>query len=230
MTKRLSTAAVTKWLNSPELRASERWFVSVHEAAHSVAHFVLAKPEGRERVMCVVVDQKRRTIQDRATGGLAYASGLSGLEDAVMIAAGKAATDLLLPKIRPPAAAAPRPGILSKTVSKKSAISLKRDCDAPGPSDAERLARWTIEGHETCPELWAGRYGNAIYSAELLVKQNESAVVAVADLLFTTGICLPSNLKKILHDPPRLMPWRVLTPPADAGTTPEKPGNEGVSK
>lgn len=203
----------------------------VHEAGHAVISVVLKPPDHPANAAAVVLDTPGRIeYRPAPAGGLAYSqSGLSDFDDAIVIAAGEAATDFLLPAIRPPAIRAPRRGLLKRTIP-GGAESLEADCADPGlVEDEVKLARFCIEGRERNPEQWAGRHSKIVYHAALLVKENARRIIEAADELFATGLVLPSRWKIIFGPLPPLPPERFKTPPV----SPAQPAGEsgiGASK
>ena len=192
-----------------------RWRCSLHEAGHLVVGLVLSPPAKRGLVGAVVLD---------GGGGLAYAPlGLRSIDEMTMVAAGKAA-EKLAERVKPPGPA-PRAGALERTVSGTVVADVKADC-AAGVLDHVTLARWSIQGVEDHPGQWMKRHSLVHYHAGLLVNEHAIRIVRGADILYATGILLPSESKKLLEHQPGLPAERLKTPPAKPGTTAGTAGKE----
>lgn len=167
---------------------NSRWQTAIHESGHiCVAHFLGAKLLAAEV---------------REHGGIACFDGLNETFEMFATAAGPAA-ERLLGDTEPPAEtpledSEPLPTPASEFAC--TALYARRDIDVNrAPSDAQRLAWWSIRGVESEPQNWAKKLDFANTEAERLVWMNRENILRVARDLYASGTLWIDQLYRLLE-------------------------------
>ena len=169
----------------------DRWQVAVHESAHGVAAIALG---GTCSQLSVHSDG----------GGMAFIRGLIPFDNAVAVAAPKAASEILgdvqAPAIEPTTELLDvRTSVADLTPREKLANIAARFPPHSTPTDEQVIAAYCINGVEHEHERWAERYHLVHHIAYQVVRNHRDQILRVARELFMRGVLSQDEIKRAIQ-------------------------------
>ena len=166
------------------IRPTDRWWICLHEAGHVAAMWFL---------------KKERLVGAYVSGDIACSLDNGHADtwnDAIMVAAGRAAEELA-GRAKPPPLPGGRPQL--DPILSTPSFHAKERREYPQVPDHVWLARWTITGLENWPERWAPRIRQVQREAERFVAHRAHFIVRLAEQLYLHGLILPEDVEELLH-------------------------------
>jgi len=170
-----------------------RWKTAIHEAGHCITAIILG-------------GQCHRLAIHHTGGGIAFVTGLSPFDHAVMVAAASEAETLLADSPPPEREPSPESFDVPDPISELTAteklehIAAKHPVNK-SPTDEHCIAQFCIRGLESEPERWAQRYHLIHHIAAQVVRDHRDAILRVATELFTRGVLSEFEIKEAIKCP-----------------------------